>query len=137
MSYKSYAFNNYYHLRSSTPHCYLLLTSPLVTPPSYVTQDPRVAPIHLPTPPIRRAFVTHLESALDGTRLEPGRLLNMHKDRPLWVRYDLAAVARAVRPADLLDRPPTLWRYRELLPLPGEAEPVTLGEGMTPLLPCP
>src|SRR5437764_1000116 len=83
------------------------------------------------------SFVTHLESALDGTRFEPGRLLGMHKDRPLWVRYDLAAVAAAVRPADLRDRPPTLWRYRELLPLPSEAEPVTLGEGMTPLLPCP
>src|SRR5439155_7922256 len=32
---------------------------------------------------------------------------------------------------------PSLWRYRELLPLPADAEPVTLGEGMTPLLPCP
>src|SRR6185312_11028545 len=31
----------------------------------------------------------------------------------------------------------SLWRYRELLPLPKGAEPVTLGEGMTPLLPCP
>src|SRR5207253_1457471 len=31
----------------------------------------------------------------------------------------------------------SLWRYRELLPLPADAEPVTLGEGMTPLLPCP
>src|SRR5947207_8493206 len=83
------------------------------------------------------SFVTHLESALDGTRFEPGRLLNMHKDRPLWVRYDLAAIAKAVRPADFRDRPPSLWRYRELLPLPDDIEPVTLGEGMTPLLPCP
>jgi threonine synthase len=82
-------------------------------------------------------FVTHLESAIDGTRFEAGRLLNMHKDRPLWVRYDLAAVAKAVKPADFRDRPPSLWRYRELLPLPSEIEPVTLGEGMTPLLPCP
>ncbi len=82
-------------------------------------------------------FVTHLESALDGTRFAPGQLLGTHRDRPLWVRYDLAAVARAVRPADLRDRPPSLWRYRELLPLPSEVEPVTLGEGMTPLLPCP
>src|SRR5262245_50421191 len=83
------------------------------------------------------AFVTHLESAIDGTRFEPGRLLGMHKDRPLWVRYDLRAVAASVRPADLRDRAPTLWRYRELLPLPGDVEPVTLGEGMSPLLPCP
>ncbi len=83
------------------------------------------------------AFVTHLESAIDGTRFEPGHLLGTHKDRPLWVRYDLPAIAKAVRPADLRDRPPSLWRYRELLPLPSEVEPVTLGEGMTPLLSCP
>src|SRR3954469_1686159 len=83
------------------------------------------------------SFVTHLESAIDGTRFEPGQLLGTHKDRPLWVRYDLAAAAAAVCPADLRDRPPTLWRYRELLPLPTDAEPVTLGEGMSPLLPCP
>ena len=83
------------------------------------------------------SFVSHLETAIDGTRLEPGQLLNTHKDRPLWVRYDLPAIAKAVKPADFRDRPPTLWRYRELLPLPSEVEPVTLGEGMTPLLPCP
>jgi threonine synthase len=53
------------------------------------------------------------------------------------VRYDLAAVRAAVTPADLARRPPSLWRYRELLPLPFDEEPVTLGEGMTPLLPCP
>ena len=45
------------------------------------------------------AFVTHLESAIDGTRFEPGQLLGTHKDRPLWVRYDLGAVRKAVRPA--------------------------------------
>jgi threonine synthase len=83
------------------------------------------------------AFVTHLESAFDGTHFEPGQLLNMHKDRPLWVRYDLAAIAKVVKPSDLRDRAPSLWRYRELLPLPSEVEPVTLGEGMSPLLPCP
>jgi threonine synthase len=82
-------------------------------------------------------YVTHLESALDGTRFEAGRIHSTHQGRPLWVRYDLAAVRRAVAPAAFRDRPPSLWRYRELLPLPLEAEPVTLGEGLTPLLPCP
>src|SRR5439155_26143751 len=43
----------------------------------------------------------------------------------------------AVTPADFTKRPPSLWRYRELLPLPVDAAPVTLGEGMTPLLDCP
>jgi threonine synthase len=83
------------------------------------------------------SFVTHLESALDGTRFPPGQVHTTHQGRPLWVRYDLAAVRAALDPAALAARPPTLWRYRELLPLPPGAEPVTLGEGMTPLLPCP
>ncbi|MFL5342833.1 MAG: threonine synthase [Gemmataceae bacterium] len=82
-------------------------------------------------------FVTHLESALDGTRFEKGKIWSVHEGRPLWVRYDLAAVKAAVSPAVFAGRPPTLWRYRELLPLPFDAEPVTLGEGMTPLLECP
>ena len=83
------------------------------------------------------AFVTHLEAPLDGTRFEPGQLLNTHNGRPLVARYDLARVKAAVSRDDIARRPPTLWRYRELLPLPLDIEPVTLGEGMTPLLPCP
>src|SRR6516225_5947868 len=82
-------------------------------------------------------FVTHLESALDGTRFEADQVQTIHQGRPLWVRYDLSKVKNAVCPADLTVRPPSLWRYRELLPLPLEEPPVTLGEGMTPLLPCP
>jgi threonine synthase len=82
-------------------------------------------------------FVTHLESALDGTRLEADRVQTLHQGRPLWVRYDLDRVRSGVKPADFAARPPSLWRYRELLPLPFGEEPVTLGEGMTPLLPCP
>jgi threonine synthase len=82
-------------------------------------------------------FVTHLESPWDGTRFEKGQVLTLHAGRPLEVKYDLDAVRRAVRPDDICGRPPSLWRYRELLPLPGDAEPVTLGEGMSPLLPCP
>jgi threonine synthase len=82
-------------------------------------------------------FVTHLESALDGTRFEPEAVHTVHQGRPLWVRYDLDRVRRAVAPNDLAGRAHSLWRYRELLPLPFEEEPVTLGEGLTPLLPCP
>ena len=82
-------------------------------------------------------FVTHLESAWDGTIFEKNKVWTLHQGKPLWVRYDLAAVARAVKPNDFRDREPTLWRYRELLPLPANVEPVTLGEGMSPILPCP
>src|SRR5262245_33081458 len=83
------------------------------------------------------SYVTHLESAIDGTRFEPGKVHTVHQGRPIWVRYDLDAVKRAVTPDVIATRPPSLWRYRELLPLPANVEPVTLGEGMTPLLPCP
>ena len=82
-------------------------------------------------------FVTHLESALDGTRFAADQVHTVHQGRPLWVRYDLDRVRAAVRPEEFRGRPPSLWRYRELLPLPQGAEPVTLGEGMSPLLPCP
>ncbi len=83
-----------------------------------------------------KSFVTHLESALDGTRLPAGELQTMHRGRPLWVRYDLEAIGAAVEREQLRQRAPSLWRYRELLPA-GDAEIVSLGEGATPLLPCP
>jgi threonine synthase len=52
---------------------------------------------------------------------------------PLLARYDLAA-ARSWSRDSLAGRTPTMWRYREMLPLfPGET-PITLGEGFTPLL---
>jgi threonine synthase len=54
---------------------------------------------------------------------------------PLLARYDLSGV-RATR-AEVGARPPDLWRYHELLPVSGPDHVVTLGEGMTPLLPAP
>jgi threonine synthase len=84
-----------------------------------------------------KSFVTHLESALDGSHFPANQVHTVHQGRPLWVRYDLDGVRAAVTPEDVARRGPSLWRYRELLPLPSDEEPVTLGEGMTPLLPCP
>src|SRR5438093_5475563 len=52
---------------------------------------------------------------------------------PLLVRYDLEK-APAWRPDSLKGRPPNMWRYREMLPLFAGEEPVTLGEGFTPLV---
>ncbi|GIW95682.1 MAG: threonine synthase [Pirellulaceae bacterium] len=81
-------------------------------------------------------YVTHLESAIDGTHFPPDQLHTTHSGRPLWVRYDLEAVRRSVDRDQLIRRPSGLWRYRELLPLPPGHEPVTLGETITPLLPA-
>ena len=82
----------------------------------------------------QEGFVTHLESAIDGTRLDARREATVHQDRPLWVRYDLPRVREALPREALRSRPPTLWRYRELLPFPLEKEPLTLFEQCTPLL---
>ncbi|MFT7462449.1 MAG: threonine synthase [Pseudohongiellaceae bacterium] len=82
-------------------------------------------------------YVTHLEAAIDGTRLPAGVLSTVHENRPLWVRYDLDAVAAAVSRDDLSGRPMSLWRYRELLPYAKESSVVSLGETVTPLVDCP
>lgn len=81
-------------------------------------------------------FVSHLEGAIDGARLEPGQQQTLHEGRPIWVRYDLDAVREAIDRDRLRTRDPTLWRYEELLPLEDSEHLVTLGEGMTPLLPA-
>jgi threonine synthase len=56
---------------------------------------------------------------------------------PLLARYDLDEVARRVSPRGIACRPADLWRYHELLPVRRAARVVSLGEGMTPLLPMP
>jgi threonine synthase len=82
-------------------------------------------------------YVSHLEAAIDGTRLPADRLQSMHRDRPLWVRYDLDRMRASSSRDDLRGRPATMWRYRELLPIAADQPIVSLGEGMTPLLDCP
>ncbi len=83
------------------------------------------------------SFVTHLESALDGTHLPARTVQTVHEGRPLWVRYDLDAVGRAVARDDLRGRSSGLWRYRELLPVDDPGCVVSLGETTTPLVDCP
>jgi len=51
---------------------------------------------------------------------------------PLLARYDMDA-ARAWSRDSLASREPSMWRYRELMPLFEAEAPVTLGEGWTPL----
>src|SRR5215467_3203327 len=51
--------------------------------------------------------------------------------KPLLARYDLRQAASTLTLEALKDRPRTLWRYAEVLP---DDSPVSLGEGMTPLV---
>ncbi len=56
---------------------------------------------------------------------------------PLLVRYDLDEVRAGLTKQEVAAREPSLWRYHELLPVRSPSYVVTLGEGMTPLLPVP
>jgi threonine synthase len=55
---------------------------------------------------------------------------------PLLVDYDLEAFGTGTVKEEIADRPPGMWRYRELLPVERAADVVSLGEGGTPLLPA-
>jgi threonine synthase len=48
-----------------------------------------------------------------------------------FARYDLQPLKQHFKPESVRGREANLWRYREVLP---EVEPITLGEGFTPLL---
>src|SRR5438132_1235150 len=82
------------------------------------------------------SWFSHLECSVPcgAPRLNPHARQHLCScGAPLFARYDLTR-ARAWSRDTLRDRPPTMWRYRELMPLFDGEEPITLGEGFTPLL---
>ncbi|MEP7031187.1 MAG: threonine synthase [Pseudolabrys sp.] len=86
----------------------------------------------------RPYFVTHLECAMTGEHYLAGEIHNLSRvGKPLLVRYDLPGVAKALTKEKLAQRPPDLWRYRELLPVRSAADIVSLGETMTPIVRMP
>ena len=83
-------------------------------------------------------MLTHLDCTKCDKRYEPGRVYTVCScGAPLYARYDLARAALEMRPGHLELREPTMWRYREVLPLTDDAAKVSLGEGFTPLLEAP
>jgi threonine synthase len=80
------------------------------------------------------AKILHFECARCGEKIAPGGPQNVCTkcSGPLWVRYDMTGVDAAAFKTALAGGSATMWRYREVLP---DAEPVTLGEGFTPMLP--
>jgi threonine synthase len=81
-------------------------------------------------------FLTHLECTACGLQHSWSRLQNLCSScgKPLFAIVDLAAASGTLSRATLATREKSLWRYREVLPLAGNVEPVSLGEGGTPLL---
>jgi threonine synthase len=88
--------------------------------------------------PETETFVTHLECGYTGERVEADKLHNLSAaGKPLLVRYDLDGVKNAVSKNLWASRAPSLWRYRELLPVRKLENCVSLGEVMTPVLRMP
>jgi threonine synthase len=84
------------------------------------------------------SFLSHLECSRTGERTEADRVAGTSAvGAPLLARYDLERVRETVTPAEIAAREPNLWRYHEVLPVRLPEHVVTLGEGMTPLLPVP
>jgi len=54
----------------------------------------------------------------------------------LYPRYDLAGLKGTYDRGEVAAGPPTLWRYRRVLPMQDPQQIVSLGEGFTPMLPA-
>src|SRR5437588_7801934 len=82
-------------------------------------------------------FLIRLTCTSCGLRHEWKHLQNLCTvcQKPLAAIYDLEKIRRALTPELFTSRrEKSLWRFRELLPLPANTEPISLGEGGTPLL---
>ena len=96
-----------------------------------------IAGFELPTPLLLNSWLmakmSHLECSKCGDRISAGQPQTVcPKDGgSLYARYDLGALKGRFTPESLRGRTASMWRYHEVLP--GD-EPVTLGEGFTPML---
>jgi threonine synthase len=80
------------------------------------------------------AKILGLECSKCGQKLEPqpAPTICPVDGGPLYVRYDLDEISWNHSRDSLLGAPKNMWRYAAVLP---DADPITLGEGFTPLLP--
>jgi len=87
---------------------------------------------------ISGTYVTNLECSLTGEKYEADKLHGLASSgKPLLVRYDLDALKGKLTREILAKRAPTLWKWRELLPVRSAENCVTLGEWMTPIVDAP
>lgn len=82
--------------------------------------------------------LTGLACSQTGDVISADQPRNLSADGfPLLARYDLERAARTLQRDALADRPKSMWRYHEVMPAPNAEAIVSMGEGMTPLLPVP
>jgi threonine synthase len=82
------------------------------------------------------SYLDHLECTHCGKTCSPSEVVRTCPQcgKVLFARYDLARLKREVDRKDLLDRPSSMWRFSELLPVLDPGKVLSLGEGGTPLL---
>lgn len=81
---------------------------------------------------------THLECTATGETFASEELHGLSPaGKPLFARYDLAALRERFTPDTVRDRRADLWRYEEVLPVRDRSCQVKLGEGWTPLVEAP
>ena len=80
--------------------------------------------------------LNHLECSICGQHHDPDvpQTICQACGRALVARYDLERAAAAFREKAYLQRPPSMWRYTEVMPVKDPEAVVSLGEGMTPLI---
>lgn len=84
-------------------------------------------------PATTTSTITHLECSRCRKEHACTQLQNLCTacSKPLLARYDLKKATTTLTRTALAGRRPNMWRYAEVLP---NGTPVTLGEGLTPLL---
>lgn len=80
---------------------------------------------------------TALVCSRTGTRYPVDELQNLSEaGKPLLVEYDLDAIRDSFTPDVVRQRSESsMWRFHDVLPVDDPSQAVTLGEGLTPLLP--
>ncbi|TSB45451.1 threonine synthase [Alkalicoccobacillus porphyridii] len=85
---------------------------------------------------MKYSYVSHLECPKCHTAYQKNEVHHLCEcGSPLLVHYDLEALKKDMPEPIPSERQSDLWRYHELLPLEEPTNLVSLGEGMTPLVP--
>ncbi|MFW5945791.1 MAG: threonine synthase [Candidatus Natronoplasma sp.] len=81
------------------------------------------------------SFLTHLECTECGKKFSAEKVQTICEEceAPLFARYDLERINDSLDKKDLRSRYPSMWRYREFLPVKKDENIVSLGEGFTPI----
>lgn len=80
-------------------------------------------------------FLKDLECTECGEKFSADEIQTICEDcqAPLFARYHLDKIDESLSKDDLKTRYPSMWRYREFLPVENDENIVSLGEGFTPV----